>query len=210
MALNEYDDITDMLKTAGLHERTATEEELMLGLPSQSQGPVTIEGMNAAFAAARKGKKSETKFKTVSNKFYKYAEIMVGLVEVCVEEMERSAKKQERRCADVLRCEFISYETMDTIENNTRKILTYEDKAKHLGIPRRTYINRKDQGIEFFAERFFLKLKENKEDFQEAISMITTKEKRKVIEEFSKSKARGREIDLQNSPENIPEIVLLD
>lgn len=216
-SLTEGDDIEDMLATVGLLDMNRGREE-MIWLPSQDledkgvkpkkhqHEPITIYALSDAYEAAKDGKKSETRFRSVSKESYELSCKVVSLVDSCIREMECSQDSLERRCAQALKLEFIDYETMDKVvtesvmdetgkEQQRKKTIsiTYEEKGKMLGVSRRTFITHKNKGIEFFAKRCFNKMMAQQEDYEHALNIILSKREIKVVDNVNKNKNRGAE-----------------
>ena len=194
-ALKEDEELEDMYRTVGLLAREASVEERMVRLPSQKESekvqgdrPVSI----LELTQARSEKKSETKFRSVRKDDYERAASIVRLIDTCMEKMRLSKDGMTRKCAEVLDIEYLRYDTMDCLD--AKKDLTYEDKAKLLGIARSTYIARKDKGVELFARLCVLQMQKSQKEFGLAVALILSEKPCAGVQAFTKPKNRGANI----------------
>lgn len=207
-ALNEDDIVEDMLTSVGLLGKASEPEDMMVWLPSQDLSSalwndpdrISVTSLVDIYAAAAEGKKSETRFNRIGPKSFVLADKLVTLIETAILLMEKSQNLQESKCAKVLIAEYIDFNTMDVIdENGTRSAMTYEDLAKELGISRRTYINQKEQGISFFARRCFDLMLENRQEYDNTLQLIMSKENRQKLKKNIKKKNRGADLPRKES-----------
>lgn len=207
-ALNEDDIVEDMLTSVGLLGKASEPEDMMVWLPSQDLSSalwndpdrISVTSLVDIYAAAAEGKKSETRFNRIGPKSFVLADKLVTLIETAIMLMEKSQILQESKCAKVLIAEYIDFNTMDIIdENGTRSAMTYEDLAKELGISRRTYINQKEQGISFFARRCFDLMLENRQEYDNTLQLIMSKENRQKLKKNIKKKNRGADLPRKES-----------
>lgn len=202
----------DMLATVGLIKRDQRKHEMMFGLPSQQDcyHPVMISDLTSIYDDAfcgeiqNFGKISENVFRAVSRDRLADASKIVKLIDECILEMQKSSKIIEQKCAEVLKLEYLDFETMDKLveevtydkEGNkilrkVRKSATYDEKSKLCGRARRTYISQLEKGIQFFGKRLFFKMLEDKEQYGYALRLFAAKELPKELEDANKKKDRG-------------------
>lgn len=207
-ALNEDDTVEDMLTSVGLLGKASEPEDMMVWLPSQDLSlkswndpdRISVSSLVDIYAAAAGGKKAETRFSRIGPQSFALANKLVSLIEASILLMEKSQNLQESKCAKVLIAEYINFETMDTLdENGNRSAMTYEDLAKELGISRRTYINQKEQGISFFARRCFDLMLENRQEYDNTLQLIMSKENRQKLKKNIKKKNRGADLPRKES-----------